>query len=855
MHNILKTLLTFGRPARNPLPFSVLFKKFQSILERNNQILELIADMGDKLGGEYVFDRHYIEEATEKLEDLVFKLISDFSILNQHKNTKLFLACEQIRQEIDKELSGKHVFNTGQYVIPLNELGHELKDQAGYKMANLGDISNRLTLSTPDGFVVTSRTFLEFMQHNGLLSQAEEAMIYWQNKDLASLKLLAETMQKDILAATLPRSLAAQILDGFDRLAERAGRRDITLAMRSSASGEDGASSFAGQYETVLNVSREKLLDGYRRVVASAYTFKAWQYRLDRGYHEHETTMAVGCQIMAEGRVSGVLHTYAPHLAEGVMIANAVWGLCSPVVRGDKPADTIIFNRTPPYTLRSLSIADKPQRLVLASGGGTKWEDTPTELHEAPSLTPEQMYSLAQAAMSIERYYKRPLEIEWTFDLQDRLQILQARRLRYWSAPPPSEEQIDQVTRNAEIVFSGKGYVAQCGVAVGRIFMVENDTDLEAFPHGAIMLAHHTSPRYASIMPKARGIITDVGSPTGHMSTLAREYRVPTIVNTEVATGLLHNGDEITLDATQNTVYRGHINALDRFELVEEEVFEDSYEYRLLRRILKHISPLNLLNPQSEDFVADSCQTCHDITRYIHEKAVEQLIQLSEKHEAQYLSPPKRLVADIPLGLLVIDAGGGTNCPAEARTLTPDQVVSLPLHELLAGMIDRGMWCTEPVPVHLRSFMASLTRTFSSSLASPSEVGRNLAVVLPDYLNINLRLGYHFTIIDAYISEEINDNYIYFRFLGGVTELIRRSRRARFIARVLAHFDFRVEIHGDLVVGRLKKHSLSRMSERMRMLGALVGYTRQLDARMHSDKDVTSHAEFFINAMNSVTGG
>ncbi len=98
--------------------------------------------------------------------------------------------------------------------------------------------------------------------------------------------------------------------------------------------------------------------------------------------------MAVGCQVMVEGRVSGVLHTYAPHLADGVMIANAVWGLCSPVVRGEKATDTIVFDRTPPYTLRSLSVVDKTQRLVLAPGGGTKWEDTPAELHDAPSLTP-----------------------------------------------------------------------------------------------------------------------------------------------------------------------------------------------------------------------------------------------------------------------------------------------------------------------------------------------------------------------------------------------------------------------------------------------------------------------------------
>ena len=482
---------------------------------------------------------------------------------------------------------------------------------------------------------------------------------------------------------------------------------------------------------------------------------------------------------------------------------------------------------------------------------------TPPELQTISCLSEEQLKELSQTSMRIERYYKRPQEIEWTFDSKGQLQILQARPLRYRETPtaPKPQPELLEAVRDAEIVFSDKGFVVQRGVGIGKIFTVQGDTDLKDFPYGSIILARYTSPRYSSIMHKARGIITDVGSPTGHMASLAREYRVPTIVDTEVATSLLQTGDEITLDATQNIVYRGNISALDHFELTEEEVFEDFYEYRLLRRLLKHISPLNLLDAQNENFTPAACRTFHDITRYIHEKAVEELIHLSEKRGAQHLSAPKRLIAEIPLGLMVIDAGGGTSCPPDARVVTPDEIVSQPLRDFLSGLDESGMWGTKPVSVDLGSFMASLTRTFPSSMASPKEVGRNLAVVLENYMNINMRLGYHFTIIDAYISDTINDNSIYFRFLGGVTEFIRRSRRAKFIAQVLAHFDFRVEVHGDLVIGRTKKMSRPRMSERMRILGGLVGYTRQLDTQMHNDKDVAMHVQLFIEAVHNIIGG
>ena len=69
--------------------------------------------------------------------------------------------------------------------------------------------------------------------------------------------------------------------------------------------------------------------------------------------------------------------------------------------------------------------------------------------------------------------------------------------------------------------------------------MTREDDDLEDFPYGAILVARYTSPKYSRIMRKAGGILTDIGSATGHMATLAREYRVPTVVDTGVATKVL----------------------------------------------------------------------------------------------------------------------------------------------------------------------------------------------------------------------------------------------------------------------------------------------------------------------------
>jgi pyruvate, water dikinase len=344
-----------------------------------------------------------------------------------------------------------------------------------------------------------------------------------------------------------------------------------------------------------------------------------------------------------------------------------------------------------------------------------------------------------------------------------------------------------------------------------------------------------------------------VGSVTGHMAALAREYRVPTLVNTGVATQLLKTGDEITLDTSQNAVFRGTINELSRFELTEQEIFEESYEYRLLRRLWKKISPLNLVDSHSEHFKASRCRTYHDIVRLAHERAVEKLIDLSENYQKYHDRMPMRLESDIPLGLTVIDIEGGTSVPQNARTLLRDQILCIPLRALLDGLSESGMWTTDPVAMDLGSFMSSVTRTFSSSLAIPGKSGRNLAVVSREYMNLNLKLGYHFNLLDAHIGDTPNDNYISFRFLGGVTDFTRRSRRAKFIADVLEHLDFRVEVHGDLVVGRLKKISKERMCSKMKAMGGLIGYTRQLDVSMSRDEQVARHFTDFTQRIQPFT--
>jgi pyruvate,water dikinase len=182
------------------------------------------------------------------------------------------------------------------------------------------------------------------------------------------------------------------------------------------------------------------------------------------------------------------------------------------------------------------------------------------------------------------------------------------------------------------------------------------------------------------------------------------------------------------------------------------------------------------------------------------------------------------------------------------------------MQAFLEGLAVPGAWSRDPASVDFGSFMSSLTRTFSSHLATPKYMGQNLAVISKEYANISLRLGYHFNMIDMYVNDNPNDNYAYFRFLGGVTDPTRRSRRARFIRDILARNDFRVDLRQDLVVGRIKKLSAKRMVEKILLLGKLVAFTRQLDVQMGSDERIVTFVEGFeqltrLPAADDATGG
>ncbi len=847
MRRVLEGLCDRGS-RRAPVTFAALFHTFKRILELNNQILERIADMGDKLGGDYIFDGEYIRTSCLQMGNLVYELVYNFNILAPRKYPALDGVFHGIRHDIEEELAGRVVIPQTEYVIPYDIISGDFDDVVGGKNTHIGEIRNRLGMAVPDGFAITTRAFQSFLNHNRLHQPLEEILQAWQ-ANTVSVDEASQKIQALILAGSPAPAMARAMQKAVRQLHNKARGRRLRLALRSSAMGEDREHSFAGQYRSFLNVPPPNLTACYKEVLASAFSASAMEYRRQKDFHEREVVMAVACQRMIDPAVSGVLYSLDPaDPTREVMVISAAWGLGEPIMSGSAAADRFTVSREAPHPVQQRDVVRKPQQWTALEGGGCEFQPVAEALQTCPSLSDAQIRELAETALLIERYFKAPQDIEWAYDRQGCLVVLQARALNVASHMAPAVCDLAAVTERYPVVFAHQGIIVQNGIATGKVFIVQTDQDLAAFPNGAILVAKRTSPRYAKVARKAAGIITDAGTSTGHMAAIAREFRIPTIVNTAVATEKLVAGQEITLDAQENVVYAGRIKELCYFNYMED-TFEETYEYRLLRRILKKITPLNLVDPHAKDFAAPACRSYHDITRFIHEKAVEVLAGLDYRHRLQDATASKKLDLEIPLDLILIDIHDGLQEDGPGGTVTRDQIRSIPMQAFLDGLCSPGVWSREPMSVDFTSFMSSLTRTFSSHLVDPQRVGQNLAVLSGNYANINLRLGYHFNMIDAYIGERVNDNYAYFRFMGGVTDPTRRSRRARLICETLAQHDFNVDLRGDLVIGRIKKLGRPDMEAKMVLLGRLVGFTRQLDVKMSSDQKVDEFTEQFAQLL------
>ncbi|HIJ89969.1 MAG: PEP-utilizing enzyme [Desulfobulbaceae bacterium] len=831
----------FKSSTEEPASFAASFRLFRRLLSLNNAVLEKIGRMEGALAGEYVFDRKFLSEAVAELNELVREVVSSLGSLTNNRYLPLYDRYE----EIAGKLSGLALDYAGPYdrslTLAYELINSDFEELVGGKNATLSEIRNRLHLRTPDGFAITAAAYREFMKANSLFAAIDDICA-----GPGSSRDRSETITRLLDQARFPEQLVAAVRDELAQLLNRAGG-PVPLAVRSSGVGEDAETrSFAGQFTSMLEVRPElsSVLDAYRRVIASRFSVMALEY-MGPTAGSRDIPMAAGVQPMIQARIAGVTYSRDPESPDkNQLLITALRGAAHDLVSGRRQADRFVMSRGWPFVPLTSEI------VIPDSFSSTReaFDQLPGGLRRgSATLMPKELAKLAEQALLLEKTFGEPQDIEWA--LGDEPVILQSRSLSLPVKPPPLPGQLAAELSAATPLMSGRGQVAQLGIAAGRVVHVDQNTDPEHFPVGAIAVARFPSPQLSPIIWRAAAIITEIGGPTGHLATIAREYRTPALFGTGDAISILAEGAEVTVDVENKQVYQGIIEGLVSLHAAEQDDYRASQELRILRRILRWVAPLTLVNPTAADFLAENCHTFHDILRFSHEKAIDALINFhaGQSGSQEALSRPVRL--PIPLKLRVIDLGYGLRPEAAlGGEIGMEMLNSRPLAAILSGFLKDDKGGKEPAPLGFKDILSGISKPLAL-LTGPSYPGDNLGIIAEDYCNLCLRLGYHFNVVDAYMSPDPDNNYIYFRFAGGMAEKAKREWRARLISAILSGLFFKVERTGDLVIGKARNLDIPRMERVLGRLGELISFTRQLDVRM---RDETAIEQFFQSFLSNI---
>jgi pyruvate,water dikinase len=205
-----------------------------------------------------------------------------------------------------------------------------------------------------------------------------------------------------------------------------------------------------------------------------------------------------------------------------------------------------------------------------------------------------------------------------------------------------------------------------------------------------------------------------------------------------------------------------------------------------------------------------------------------------------------RLATALPLEFHLIDLGHGlrdglTTC----NTVTPDEIVSIPMKALWKGFTHPGITWAGTVTFDQKNIMTLFAASAVSEFGEQPG-GTSYAILSGDYLNLSMKFGYHFSTIDTLCGDNSNQNYISLQFSGGAGSYYGKSMRVSFLGNVLARLGFQVSLQGDLIEAFVSGHDCQSQQAMLDLTGRLLASSRLLDMTLSSQSDVERLSDAFF---------
>ena len=816
------------------LPGEVLREKyedFKSLLSQDIRAHELMADLEEIYYQKKRVDIQVVEKKYHKLARCVSLMVTKLSKISPVRYHSLNDYYKKFDFYIKYLLAPEIVSFSPPFVVDINLDNNDVDSDnplfVGGKANNLQQIHKALNIQIPKGFVVTTNAFRYFLEYNNLSKIINRQLAKIDITRTKELEQVSQNLIQCIKDAIVPAEIEDIIRVYLDNM-QSDSEEDLILAIRSSAVAEDGICSFAGQYKSVLNISLKNVINAYKEVVASKYSVNALYYRITKGMSDADTPMAVLCMEMINAKASGVMYTRnIENLNSKELSIYSVKGACEPLVSGTTSAETIRVDR-------------ESENIIFPDSKQFSLEQVIAE-------------KLIKTGLKIEKYFDQAQDIEWCQDQDDNLYILQTRPLSkslvrdtYAEPDDKSNYESGKVLQNSgkdnPIILKG-GSMASAGMGSGQVFLLKQLSQLDQVPDNTVLVTKYPLPELVTIIEKLNAIITDTGSAAGHFASVAREFLTPMLVNTGNATKVLKHGDLITVHAGLQTVFQGKVAIEDGFQALqgtEPDPFLKTPFTKTLSSVMKFISPLRLIDPSSDEFTPEECRSFHDIIRFAHEKAVQEMFRHGRRKGSRKKGAIK-LVSEIPMLFYILDVGKGIrqHIP-DSKEVHVDDVICSPFKAVYKGLSHPDIKWEQ---VSNYDWAAYDNIVMAGGIISPNDAQfGSYAIIAKDYLNINLRFGYHFVILDTFCGEIAENNYILFRFSGGGGNPTGRALRVDFLVNVLIGLGFMVQTKGEMVDGQLKHLDFEQMKEKLDWVGRLLGATRLMDMHLKEGMDI----KFFV---------
>jgi pyruvate,water dikinase len=827
-------------------PGTMLKKKyhcFQTLLEHDKASHEYLAMLEDIYYNGRKCDFQHIVSIYEQFSHAVFSMVDALLQMCPSRYWGLRAYVKKFDFYIRFMLAPEEYEASPPFTMDLDAVPKAGEKTAGNKAFSLAIVMTALDLPVPRGFVITTHAFHRFMAINDLHKPVNRLLAELDISDPDSLKHTAGKIQALIMAAAVPEDIEAAVFQSLEKL-KKDGTGKNGIALRSTAVKEDTRTSFAGQYKTLINVRDEDILAGYKTVIAGKYSEQALFYRISHGILDSETPMAVMALEMIDAISSGVIYTRDTGMPSPEnLLVHSVWGQGSLLVDGQTPCDVFQIRRSASGIIDQIQIAKKDKQVILDPDQQTRTVMLDPVKAESPSLEKDEVLVLGRWGIRIEAYFNTAQDIEWCMDKDRNLYILQARPLNI-TLPPEKEETPAFLPDQTAVICTDAETICP-GIGTGPVFLLDDLSTLPEVPQGAVLAARHASPGFVTAVHRLGAVVIRSGSRASHFSSVLREFHIPAIVNVKKGFDGLTHGKFVTVDANRANVYEGFMDMTSSTAPKKNPLFDRSSFNTKLRYLINFSSPLKLKDPESENFVPESVRSLHDIIRFTHEKAVQEMFFMGSRTGSRKMGA-RKLILGIPMLFYLLDVGGGTKKqPEKQKQIYADDITCVPMKAVIKGLLDPGICWTETTHFDWEEY-DKIVMNGGIISADDASFG-SYAVVARDYMNVNFRFGYHFVILDTRCTAEPDNNYILFRFSGGGGSPEGRLLRAVFIKKILTRSGFIVDLKSDLIDARLEHVPFEEMEQTLEVTGRLLGATKIMDMYIKEDQDMDTLAAEFID--------